>query len=125
MRRQCPALREVAEGRSIYEEKFEKHLRIRAFSPLVPLPPVVRLGEYLLQWLWTYVWHLPLQTIRLTGFFTRLVLYVVFLFPGMIFGLVYWAFAGEDIISVNYKAGSNPLTNTRLILTCFAGLEFD
>ncbi|CAE6924315.1 RIOK1 [Symbiodinium natans] len=103
MRRQCPALREVAEGRSIYEEKFEKHLRIRAFSPLVPLPPVVRLGEYLLQWLWTYVWHLPLQTIRLTGFFTRLVLYVVFLFPGMIFGLVYWAFAGEDIISVNYK----------------------
>jgi len=40
---------------------------------------------------------------RLTGFFARLVLYVIFLFPGMMFGLMYWAFAGENIISVSYK----------------------
>mmetsp|Transcript_19994 Transcript_19994/g.46951 ORF Transcript_19994/g.46951 Transcript_19994/m.46951 type:complete len:411 (+) Transcript_19994:81-1313(+) len=99
MRRQCPALRQVGDGCSACDH--EKQLK--DLSSLVPLLAVVRWGAYLLQWFWTYAWHLPLQTVRLTGFFARLVLYVIFLFPGMMFGLVYWAFAGENIISVSYK----------------------
>ncbi|CAE7825230.1 Riok1 [Symbiodinium sp. CCMP2592] len=99
MRRQCPALRHVGDGCSACDHDKQ----LKDLSSLVPLLAVVRWGAYLLQWFWTYAWHLPLQTMRLTGFFARLVLYVIFLFPGMMFGLMYWAFAGENIISVSYK----------------------
>lgn len=60
--------------------------------------------HYVLGWLLTFVFHVPLQGIRLGAFFARLALYVVFLFPAMICGLIYWAFAGKDILSVKYKA---------------------
>ena len=61
--------------------------------------------HYVLGWLLTFVFHVPLQGIRLGAFFARLALYVVFLWPAMICGLIYWAFAGKDILSVKYKAG--------------------
>ena len=105
--KQFHALRRVAEGCSTYNNG--KCLSVRDVPSLVSLPANVWLGEYLQLWLWTCAWHLPLQTIRLTAFFARLFLYVVFLLPGLIFGLVYWAFAGENIISINYKAGFNKI----------------
>ena len=54
-------------------------------------------------WLVTFVFHVPLQGVRLSTFFARLALYIIFLWPAMLCGLIYWAFAGKDIFSVSYK----------------------
>lgn len=59
--------------------------------------------QYVLRWFLTFIFHVPLQGIRLSTFFARLALYIVFLWPAMICGLAYWAFAGRDILSVKYK----------------------
>mmetsp|Transcript_40411 Transcript_40411/g.72598 ORF Transcript_40411/g.72598 Transcript_40411/m.72598 type:complete len:413 (+) Transcript_40411:33-1271(+) len=50
-------------------------------------------------------WRLPLQMIRLGILFFRFSLYILYLLPAMLCGVAYWAFAGQNIISVSYKAG--------------------
>lgn len=59
--------------------------------------------QYVLRWLLTFMFRVPLQGIRLSTFFARLALYIIFLLPAMICGLAYWAFAGKDILSMKYK----------------------
>ena len=59
--------------------------------------------QYVLRWFLTFIFHVPLQGIRLSTFFARLALYIVFLWPAMMCGFAYWAFAGRDILSVKYK----------------------
>ena len=59
--------------------------------------------QYVLRWLLTFMFRVPLQGIRLSTFFARLALYIILLLPAMICGLAYWAFAGKDILSMKYK----------------------
>jgi len=79
----------------------ESRKSLQDFFSLVPLPTIVQLGQHFYWWLWTCSWHLPLQGVRLGAFFVRLILYVLFLLPGMLFGLAYWAFG--DIVTICYK----------------------
>lgn len=72
-------------------------------SPRLHAQYAIALCQCVLEWLLTFIFRVPLQGIRLSTFFARLALYVVFLFPAMVCGLLYWAFAGKDIISVKYK----------------------
>ena len=75
--------------------------------PLLTSPAVLHLCRstlrHVFQWLVTFVFHVPLQGIRLSTFFARLALYIAFLWPAMVCGLIYWAFAGKNILSVRYK----------------------
>lgn len=78
--------------------------------------------QYVLRWFLTFIFHVPLQGIRLSTFFARLALYIVFLWPAMICGLAYWAFAGRDILSVKYKerGGGSGAGITIEIMMCIA-----
>jgi len=48
-------------------------------------------------------WQLVLQTTRLGIFVFRFFLYFLYLLPAFLCGLAYWAFAGQDIISISYQ----------------------